>query len=289
MTFLLNYTDPILESVSDAFPISHAHAPPTAEHHAQFFASANYTYDGYMTDLFSDIFRDAYTTPEVSASHHPPSPVPWDPVPAIQDRADALVSLLLEQYKSSPNKFLFPNVQAFSASARGVFTTCNIVDYVRAFFTSFHPHTPFIHCPSFDIETVSLHLLLAVSLLGSVFAAPQDDALSARWFFGVGEEYVFGLLREVNSQNGYSDKEDIGIVQAAVLMHALQVNSNHEGVRHRIRVRRFPEIVAAMRRLGLFGSRRIAQVGFGSWQVYIEDEVKIRYVLFDVFCYQVKG
>jgi hypothetical protein len=278
VTFLLNYTNPILESVSDAFAISQAHADPPTEHHAQFYESANYMYDGYMADLFSDIFSDVYTTQVVSASEHLQVAIPAGQVSATQHRVDALISLLVAQYSKSPTVFPYSSLQAFIDAARVVFTSSNIVEYVFAFFSSFHPHTPFLHRPSFDIEKVSLHLLLAVLLVGSVFAAPQDDALSARHFFGIGEDHVFDLLREVNTHDLYSSKESIEIVQAAVVMHALQVNSNQEGVRHRIRVRRFPEIVAAMRRLGLFGIVRRPPSGLGEWETYVEDEIKIRFV-----------
>jgi hypothetical protein len=279
MRFLLNYTNPVLESVSDAFAISEAHAEPAVENHEKFGAVVGYMHDEYMADLFSGVFSDFQLNQTTHISEPALETLSLPHPPGLQDRSETLVSLLEGQYKSTPHLFLLTVSQFPKDLARAVFTADNILKYVSAFFNSFHPHTPFLHRPSFDIENVSSPLLLAIALLGSVFCTPQDDALSARCFFDLGEEYVFDLLREVITHGNRPGDESIQIVQAAVLMHALQVNSNHEGVRHRIRVHRFPEIVATVRCLGLFGSVRTPPSGLGNWQQFIDDEVKIRYEL----------
>jgi hypothetical protein len=277
MRFLLNYTNPVLESVSDAFAISDAHAEPTLELHENFSTSANYMHDAYMVDLFSGVFSDLHTNQHPQHSDPISTTISLPPEPCLQDRSEELLSLLEGQYRSTPNLFLLPVSQFPVELGRTVFMASNVAKYVSAFFNCFHPHTPFLHRSSFDIKTASSPLLLAISLLGSVFSTPQDDALSARCFFDIGEEYIFCLLREVITHGNHPSDEGIQILQASVLMHALQVNSNHEGIRHRIRVQRFPEIVAAVRCLGLFACVRTTQSGLGSWQQFINDEVNIRY------------
>jgi hypothetical protein len=285
VSFLLNYTNPVLESVSDAFPISEAQAEPAVENHENLGTVVGYMHDECMADLFSGVFSDFQLNQDTQNSDPSLATISLPHSPGVQARSESLVSLLEGQYKSSPHLFLLSASQFPVHLARVVFTADNIIKYVSAFFNSFHPHTPFLHRPSFDIETASSPSLFAISLLGSVFCTPQDDALSARCFFDLGEEYVFDLLREVITHGNRSSDESIQIVQAAVLMHALQVNSNDESVRHRIRVHRFPEIVAAVRRLGLFGYVRTSLCGLGDWQQFIDDEIRIRCELAYTPCY----
>jgi hypothetical protein len=131
---------------------------------------------------------------------------------------------------------------------------------------------------------VPVHLLLAVVLVGPIFCTPQDDALSARFFFGLAEQHVFGLLAEMITRSNSSSDDSIQIVQAVVLVHALQVvfihalevNSDHEGMRLRVRVNRFAKIAVAMRRLGLFSAARTISSKSGDWEQLIVDETRIR-------------
>jgi hypothetical protein len=277
MTFMLNYTNPVLESVSDAFAISGAHAEPSVEYSASLDQPAGFLHDDFMADFFSGIFSDLDADRQLENVGQTQPAITMPPAPVVEQRAAALVALLRAQHASTPTASAFPAGSFPTTLATSVFTGHNLVEWMSGFFHFFHPHTPFVHRPSFDVSTVSLHLVLAVVLVGSIFCTPQDDALSARYFFSLAEEYVFERLREVvvhgmNSIGG----DDIESVQAAVLVHALQVNSNHEGVRSRVRVTRFPEIVAAMRRLRLFSPIRTRSSGTRPWEQFIVDEVRIR-------------
>ncbi|KAF1845290.1 uncharacterized protein K460DRAFT_311499, partial [Cucurbitaria berberidis CBS 394.84] len=273
ITFLRNYTDPLLGSVSDAFVLSAAHAEPFDELGESF---TSYMYDDYMEDLFSGVFSDFYPNESVEPIDSIRAPISFLSSPLIEKRKETILSLLANQYNSAHDTFRFPRGHFPVELARAVFTGNNIAKCVTAFFTICHLYAPFVHRPSFDIEKVSLPLLIAITLLGSVCAAPQDDVLSARYFFELGEEYVFRLLHQVGTVSDQSNDESIEIVQAAVLMHALQMDPNDDGVRLRIRAQRFPAIVAALRRLDLFGTVRKAYTRLADWDIFIADEVKIR-------------
>jgi hypothetical protein len=277
ITFLRNYTDPLLESVSAAFVLSEAHPEPPVEVRESLCEPAGYMHDDYMADLFSGVFTDLYMDQDTLPSDPEPKPLSLPPSPPIQYRIEALLSLLMAQYQSNPNAFAFPTDEFPLDLARAVFTSNNVAEYVSAFFSYFHPHTPFIHRPSFDIQTVSLPLLLTISFLGSVFATPQDDALTARYFFDLGEEYIFGLLHQASTHSNYSIDESVQIVQAAVLIHALQMDSNNDSIRLRIRTHRFPAIVASMRRLDLFMTSRTLHSKFIDRDQFIIEETRIRY------------
>ena len=271
--FLLNYTNPYLDSVSDAYALSGAHAESAVQHFEKFRRPASYLHDDSSADLFSGIFSN------FDAGHGlPPDPAPVSSTCSIGHRVEALILLLKTQYDSdvttsTPTPHEFP-----MDSARLVFTEANVAESVSAFFSCFHPHMPFIHRPSFNIGTVSLHLLLAVSLIGSVFSTNQDEALPGRFFFDLGEDYVFQLLRRVMAGSNQSD-ETVEVLQSAVLVHGLQMNSNDESVRHRMRTSRFPAIVASMRRLRLAGTVRASRCGAENWERFVHEESRIRYAL----------
>jgi hypothetical protein len=277
MTFMLNYTNPVLESVSDAFAISEAHAEPSVEYSASLDQPAGFLHDDFIADFFSGIFSDLDANRQLESVGQTQPVIMMPPAPVVEQRAAALVALLRAQHDSTPTVSAFPAGSFPTNLATAVLTSNNLVEWISGFFQFFHPHTPFVHRPSFDVSTVSLHLVLAVVLVGSIFSTPQDDALSARYFFSLAEEYVFDRLRQVVVHGKKSIGGDtIETVQAAVLVHALQVNSNHEGVRSRVRVARFTEIVAAMRRLQLFNTIRTKSLGTGTWEQFVVDEVTIR-------------
>jgi hypothetical protein len=269
--FLLNYTNPYLDSVSDAYALSGAHAEAAVEHFEKFRRPASYLQDDCMADLFPGIFSNLYTD-NVSLL----GPTSFSPACSIGPRVEAIIQLLKTHYDSSVRMLASTTQQFPMEMARSVFTGANIVERVSAFFSCFHPHVPFIHRSSFNIETVPLHLLLTVSLIGSVFSTSQDDTLPSRFFFDLGEEYIFQLLRQMMTGGKWSDN-DVKVLQSAVLVHALQMNSNDESVRHRMRTTRFPAIVASMRRLSLPEAVRTSSCDDVDWKRFIEEESRIRY------------
>lgn len=277
MTFMLNYTNPVLESVSDAFVISEAHAEPSVNHFATLDQPVGFLHDDFMADLFSGILSDFDTDRQMECIGRPQPVIMMPPAPVLEQRATALVALLRAQHDSTPTASSFPAGKFPVDLTKVVFSGNNLVEDISAFFNFFYPHTPFIHRPSFDVRKVSLHLLLTVVLVGSIFRTPQDDALYARYFFDLAEEYIFERLSEVIVHSRDSTEGDTNdIMQAAVLVHALQVNSNHGDIRLRVRVDRFPKIVAAMRRLGLFSVARTKSLDDRTWEQFIFDEVRVR-------------
>jgi hypothetical protein len=233
----------------------------------------SYINDDFMDSLFSGVFLDLPMDHNEEMSDTVSNMAASNPYPQAYHRTEELVRLLECQQKAS-HALPLSNDRVPIDLLRTVLSSENVAKHVSAFFRYFHPHTPFIHQPSFNVETVPSQLLLAVSLVGSGFLAPQDDALSARTLFGLAEDYVFGLLHLMGTQRSMSAGDILSTVQAALLVHALQVDSNNAGVRLRMRVNRFPAILASMRSLGWFGATRARLEG---WEQFIFDEQKIRY------------
>jgi hypothetical protein len=276
---LRNYTDPSLDAVRDAFVLSEAHAEqPVAEPLELpdgYCEPVSYINDDFMDSLFSGVFLDFPMDHDAEMPDTVPTMAVSIPFPQMHHRTEELVRLLECQHKAL-HTLPLSNERAPIDLFRAVLSSDNVAKYVSAFFRYFHPHTPFIHQASFDVETVSSQLLLAVSLVGSGFLAPQDHALSARGFFGLAEEYVFGLLRQMGTQRSMSAGDILSTVQAALLIHALQMDSNNAAVRLRMRVNRFPAILASMRSLGWLGATRAR---LEDCEQFIFDEQKIRYGL----------
>ncbi|KAF2846230.1 hypothetical protein T440DRAFT_501970 [Plenodomus tracheiphilus IPT5] len=280
INFLRNYTNPDLESVSDAFLLSEAHPELSPDFGHSFGGGASYIHGDWIEDLFSGVLPEFHVSynmePDIIATA--PSTLELFASPPLQVRAEALVSLLATQHISDSKSSACSMGHFPMSQARAVFTCSNIVEYVSAFFSYFHPHTPFIHRPSFDVENVSFPLLLAVSLVGSLFCTPQDNALAARLFFGLAEECIFNLLHKATMSRSCVADKPIQILQASVLMHAVQMNSNNDGVRLRIRELRFPAIVSSLRRLDLLKTTRKPHSESRSYEEFIHEEEKIRLV-----------
>ncbi|KAH3952579.1 hypothetical protein HBI56_145540 [Parastagonospora nodorum] len=279
MTFMLNYTNPVLDLVSDAFAISEAHAEPPLNPAAVVELPAGFLHDDdFMADLFSGIFADFDVSQNLDIAQETLPEFSVSPV-LVGHRAAELIALLRAQHESMQTKSESPfaTSKAIMDLANVVFTSHNLTGFIAAFFQFFHPHTPFIHRATFNVNEVSASLLLGVVLVGSIFCAPQDAALSARYFFGLAEGHVCQLLRQVAAQGDhFKHGEAVEVIQSAVLVHALQVNSNHDGNRRRVRVNCFSDIVAAMRHLGLFSSGRKEGRDECGWEDFIKDEVQIR-------------
>lgn len=268
ISFLYHYTYPFRESILRAFTIVRAHAPLPSiqdDHNTDSQLS-----EGDITGLFG-IFSDPFMEITVEPYGSRPTVLPSSQMPALQSRADKLLSRLFDHHQKSRAGVDFP-----VDSARIVFTAKNFEECVWAYFTVFHPQHPFIHWPTFDVHKVSSPLLLSVVCAGSVHCIPRDAALSTRSFFDLGEDFIFEQLRDAIAKNDRQDGRAMQIAQAAFLIQALQVSFNDEAVRRRIRISRHPELVASMRTLELNGPSHKSSLGVSEWRIFIAEESRVR-------------
>ena len=173
-----------------------------------------------------------------------------------------------------------------SRLAEDVFTAANLVIYVSAYFQRLHEFYPILHRPTFDTATAALPLLLSVFLFGSICSAPLDDALSARDFLDIAEEYIFSLLRiEHLGQPNYKvprTVEQVETLQAALIIEIIQNGTNDTDTRRRLRLERHPWLIASMRSSGLFevthhSSGHNPSTVQIKWRTFVFEELCIRY------------
>ena len=170
--------------------------------------------------------------------------------------------------------------------AEQVFTTANLETFIQAHFQHLHQYYPIIHRPTFSPETVSLPLLVAIFLLGALAAPPTDSALSARRFYDIAEEYIFEHLAKQSSYNEHAEHVQSGydfeVLQAAHMINIVQNGTNNVITRRRLRMKRHPSYIAALRSHGLFehaseGSADTLDTVESKWHSFISKESRKRY------------
>lgn len=216
-----------------------------------------------------------------SAIHaHPVSPSLLYP-PLLEVRLQELVSkLVISHYKLSER--LDGDVPPFLEEIRNVlFTVPNLIDFTRLFFDHWYPNCPVIHQPTYNLETVSLPLLLVVFLIGAAYSSPRDTAILAGKCGALCEEFVFEddeLKSILHNECGTSESTSLQIVQAAFLVSVLQNWQNGPLARKRMRTRRYCDIVTCARVLEYTSSRNMYATGIYpfNWIGYAEAEAKVR-------------
>lgn len=238
-----------------------------------------------LGSLFPNLFNGFTSEPneEYNPNHGFP---PSEPLKALvlETRMKEIISQLSSTHNSMPSGSLKVSANFNIRLAESVFTTTNLKLFVGTYFNQFHRYIPIIHRPTFDSERATTPLVLAVFLLGSLGSAPLDSAISAREFFDVAEEYIFSqfifrrLLQDCQEEKNPAD--NIEVLQAALIIQIMQSIKNDMRTRRRIRIKRHPSLISAMRLLGMFNARRESPMhdntGY-NWQDFISDEIRVRY------------
>ncbi|PNY28458.1 Transcriptional regulator MET32 [Tolypocladium capitatum] len=139
--------------------------------------------------------------------------------------------------------------------AQSVFAPHSLRNFTTTFFRLSHVYVPVVHMPSFGSEDTSTALILAVVLCGATRSPPRDDALSAKGFLRLAEEYTFRHLNELMAKEAAATRSVIEALQAALLIHFVQFLMNSVETRRRNQTQRRPTLASAVRRLGLSQTR----------------------------------
>lgn len=201
----------------------------------------------------------------------------------LSQRAEELVAQLAKAHQVFALRKA-TNLPDFDISlAKSVFTVPNLEYFIGVYAHSTRSYHPILHIPTFSYEQVSLPLLLAISLLGALFSAPMDYAVSARHFFHISEEFIFDhptfrqLLLGGNAQD--PKIESIEILQAALTILIIQIGINEESTRRRIRVEKYPLLNAAVRLSGVLQVKHrstVTDYTAKDWALFIQHESCIR-------------
>ncbi|RBR25990.1 uncharacterized protein FIESC28_01263 [Fusarium coffeatum] len=163
----------------------------------------------------------------------------------------------------------------------GFLTTSHFHNAFIAFFRRRYYHKPPIHWPTFQLDEIAPHFLLAVILTGTAYLQYLDQSpqhfLTAS-LLELAEKYIFKELKRLADQNvtPLTSKHMLEICQASVLMNSLEGSTNHTEARRRIASKRIPTLVAVLRKTGLVGLKH--QPDEVSWEEFVHQETCIRVV-----------
>ncbi|KAH9237535.1 hypothetical protein K456DRAFT_1830001 [Colletotrichum gloeosporioides 23] len=159
-----------------------------------------------------------------------------------------------------------------------VFSSDQVHTFCKAFSRKRHYQYPVIHWPTFNLETTSLPLLLAISLNGAAYSNYSSHAAGIRAkaqdFYLIADAYIFQQLeRSINSNFREAEFEPtVEILQAALLIVVLQIcfDESRKGV---IIFKRLPLLVFSLRNFGL---TRMKHDDEEAWRTFIRQETLIR-------------
>ena len=289
--FLLNYTKPSTDTLLDFFGTTSSSAVPTPLISASAGASPP-----FLNDLESLMRSPAlpihyeYMWDELSESQHFDPPAA--PQSELQNRLEVLVTELKVTHQSLSRRNR-GHVPDYTPELVGMlFTVDNLLEFKRLYFDNWQPNCPILHQSSFNLESASLPLLLAVFLIGATYSSPRDTAGMAREYFDLGEEFAFehedfrAIFLNETPQSGTPESKTIEALQATFLIAVLQNWQNGILPRRRMRTKRYSEIVSAARLLGLTSTKNqlLRREDFESesfnWNEYFKAEARIRCVNF---------
>lgn len=154
---------------------------------------------------------------------------------------DLVVSLPKDHPECAPNLNL--------AEGMSLLTSDNIQRFVEIYFRHWNRHSPVIHRGTFDVDRVSLPLLLVVVLTGALFSMCPSDILLARKMLDIAEEFAFrnpmflklssGILPHRSEEHRLS----LEAVQAAFSIAQIQLRECCLERRKNIRSDRFDKII----------------------------------------------
>ncbi|KAL2195411.1 hypothetical protein P885DRAFT_70512 [Corynascus similis CBS 632.67] len=250
-----------------------------------------------LDQIFSDPFPDL-------TFHQQPNQSETEEIdPALRPTVDALASLHNTLTATDPSYAAVGTTAFVEALAASVFSRANRDILVATYFRFTHHHLPLLHRPSFNPQTSTPAVVLAVFLCGALYAPPRDSILAVRRrgssLFPLAEEYVFRQLeaciasherrttkRRNEAVGGIleggepeEEKEMYETFQAALLVHGAQFLMNDPAARSAAWMARRPALVDAARRLGLTSARHTQHVVVGDrvdWERWVRDETRIR-------------
>ncbi len=159
--------------------------------------------------------------------------------------------------------------------AMSVFSAANLRTLSSTSFRLSHVHFPIVHSPSFGSGQTSKVLILAVAMIGALRATPTQDAIAARDFIRLTEEFIFRELAKtmLGLAPVIPTTSVLETMQAAIIIAYTMMINNNVMTRRRCRTHRLPTLVAAARYFGVCKLKRYYGI---DWAQFIYDETCIR-------------
>jgi hypothetical protein len=285
--FLLRYYD-INNTVLDLFPALeagrakavHAPHPPTLLGHV--VSVPLEATEGYLDE--NNLDDSPFMWPNrIELNNHATTyrahsgPANYQPCEILSQRAQEVVQELKPFASCSMSR-----AHLDTAIDQDLFSAANIRAFEHLYVQYSHKHCPILHLPTFQAQSATVPLLLAIFLGGSLHSYPRDTYYLAVDCFDIAEAYMFSLpvFKTGDKHIAISESqasEHYDALKAAVILLQLQIGRNDPETRRRVRCQRFPMLVHAARSTSLFGSRQYdGSPVSGSWIWDAQSESLIR-------------
>jgi hypothetical protein len=167
---------------------------------------------------------------------------------------DCISSLKMEPGPARNTHASFDN-----AEARQFFSEQRVCDYIRAYFDQVvRPRSRIVLKSSFQLETISTPLLLAVYLMGATCDAAERAKSQVVEYAEMAEIVIFEspVFRKLIYQTGETHwdsltKDETELIQAAILMILIGIPSPKAETRRRTRIQWYPALVSVARTTSL--------------------------------------
>ncbi|KAJ5895898.1 uncharacterized protein N7473_005297 [Penicillium subrubescens] len=201
--------------------------------------------------------------------------------------AMALIQSILARAWTVP---LDPKAQEeISTNLSFLLTTTRIRKFVSLYFRYWQPSCAMIHIPTFDLETIALPLLAAVTFFGAMYSPDQREAYAAKRLLDFAELFIF-------SSHIYSPETEVASIftgirsaedeatdwmkfqnfQAGFIITVVQYWAGSRSSKNRAMENRFSEVVKVARRLNLVKVRHTPNEEQFEEQLWIQRECRIR-------------
>ena len=168
------------------------------------------------------------------------------------------------------------------------FSEQRVLEYVKAYFDQIvRPRSRIVPKSTFRLEEVSVPLLLSIFLMGATCDTEDEVKKQVVEYAEVAEFVVFEspVFRKLMYHTGeahwsHLTKDEIEIIQAAILMILLEIASPEPETRRRTRIRWYPALVSVARASGLTKVRNEwhRQGDIVSHDQFLRNEICIRFV-----------
>jgi hypothetical protein len=262
--FLLNYSGPGNQHPGDVNRV--LSSLPTAEPNDQILDSALPSFDleteradYFFEDSWSEIFRSVGNNDVTQSS---PLPKGLEDSKQRQLAATKMIDCIsrfqMERGVTRNTHSGFDNAQA-----RLFFSDQTVGDYIKAYFDQIvRPRSRIVLKSSFHLETVSTPLLLTVFLMGAACDATDHAKLQVVEYTERAECVIFEspVFRKMMYQTGETQwdcltKDEVEIIQAAILMIIMEMPSPKAETRRRARIQWYPALVSVARATSLTKAR----------------------------------
>jgi hypothetical protein len=234
-------------------------------------------------DMFAPLYMDSNyvgSTPMKPLSF----PTEWEPASV---QSSAIVQLIVEKAVSLQ---LNSQEQAdIQHHLNFLFTPSKITKFVNLYFEFWHPHCPIVHQPTFNIDTAPIPMLLAVTVMGSMYSQADREVNTAKILLDLAELVIYSvddltdefeikqMLRGsiATTESVTSSPMALAHLQAAYLMVVVQFWAGSMVSRKRAVETRFNIVVKIARRLGLTKTRHELDDSIDE-SLWIQKESQIR-------------